>query len=102
VITGTEGELVLSAPSFNGNMQATELEVHGGRGSDESLAPLPVPAKYTSTEVAVIPGVAGNVARMYEAFARDLRTGSTDSLDFSYALARHRLVQAISEESQNH
>ncbi|RJT96578.1 gfo/Idh/MocA family oxidoreductase [Arthrobacter frigidicola] len=102
VITGTEGELVLSSPTFNGNMQATELELHGGRGDDQTMNRLPVPAKYTSPEVAGIPGVAGNVARMYEAFAGDLRTGTTNSLDFSYALERHQLIQDISEESQKH
>lgn len=102
IITGTEGELVLSTRTFNGNMQATDLELHGGRGDDQSMAALPIPAVYTSPEVAAISGVAGNVARMYEAFARDLRTGSTDSLDFSYARARHRLIQEISEESRSH
>ncbi|MBJ2121450.1 hypothetical protein I6N91_10710 [Arthrobacter sp. MSA 4-2] len=83
-------------------MQATELELHGGHGSDQAMNRLPVPAKYTSPEVAAIPGVAGSVARTYEAFARDLRTRSTDSLDFSCALERHQRIQEISEESKNH
>jgi predicted dehydrogenase len=43
------------------------------------------------------PAPAGNVARLYAAFAEDLRSGSTSVPEFNYALRQHRLVEAILE-----
>jgi len=56
-----------------------------------------VPAGATPSAVEALPAPAGNVARLYAAFAEDLRTGSSSVPDFNHALRQHRLVEAILE-----
>ena len=92
-ITGTDGELVISSPTPNGNIQSTALELRGGRRSDTGLSRLTVPSDGLPA------GPAGNVARLYAAFARDLRNSTSTVPDFAHAVTRHQLVDTLLEQA---
>lgn len=95
-ISGSDGELLITSRTpGNGNLQAIELGLSvGGSGQPELTE---VSADATPSAVEALPAPAGNVARLYAAFAEDLRTGSTSVPDFNHALRQHRLVEAILE-----
>jgi predicted dehydrogenase len=96
-INGSEGDLVLTAPGVNGNLQTAELTLSGGRGADQTVTEIPLPADYT----ALVPaGPQRGVAQMYTQLARDLREGTHTVPDFAHALRRHRLVKTIEQASQ--
>ncbi|MET7439588.1 Gfo/Idh/MocA family protein [Streptomyces sp. NPDC005496] len=96
-INGTDGDIVVTAPW--GNLQVTDLTVEAGFGEDATVAPLEIPAEYTSD---IPPGLAGpsrNVAALYTKLARDLRDGTHTVPDFTYALRRHRFLDAVERSS---
>lgn len=88
-ITGTEGDLVLTAT--NGNLQAADLTLMGGRGEQTSVAPIALPTASTPSPT----GPGANTLREYAALARDLRENTRVVPDFAHAVARHRLLAAI-------
>jgi predicted dehydrogenase len=96
-INGTDGDLLVASPSPNGSIQATTLELGGSRGVDTSLGVLPVPLDMISDTTRSLGVPAGNVARLYEQFARDLELQAHDVPDFTVALERHLLVQSIQD-----
>ncbi|SEJ19809.1 Predicted dehydrogenase [Sphingobium sp. AP50] len=91
-INGTEGDIVATADA--GHAQMFPITLHGGRGEDRSLQPLPVPAdcKWTSAD---IPPFAENVAQAYALLASDLRDGTSHCPTFADAVRRHRLIDAV-------
>lgn len=91
-INGTDGDLLITTPAANGNIQATELLLAGGRGPDVVVHPLDVPATHSG---AGLTGPARNVAALYAAFARDLAEGTTLAPSFHYAVHLHRLLDRI-------
>jgi predicted dehydrogenase len=93
-LNGSDGDLALT--SETGNVQTADLQLLGGRGADEAAAKIAVPDELGD----VIPsflstGYAANVARLYVQFARDLEHGTRTAPDFSYAVARHQLLDRI-------
>src|SRR5437773_2461432 len=89
-INGTEGDLQLTAAG--GQAQIFEMTVRGGRGTQSSLAVLPVPEKYWWSPPQ---GPSNNVAQAYARFARDYREGTHFCPTFDDAVARHRMLDAI-------
>lgn len=92
-INGTAGDLVLT--SSNGNIQVADLEVRVGRKDSEDMSEI-----LTAGETGAL---SGNVARLYEAIARDYRNGTRSVPDFAVALERHRLlanIEAHAEEAR--
>lgn len=94
-INGTEGDLVLTAPT--GHMQLAPLTLHGGRGQDKGVAVLPVPDRYHR-----VPGLrdqengpAYAVAHAYRQLLDDLETGTAVVPDFEHAVRRHRTIETI-------
>jgi len=92
-INGTEGDLVVTAPS--GHLQLAPITVHGARGDDAELAELPVPAEYSR-----VPGLPPEhpgyaVAHAYVQLLDDERTGHPVVPDFDHAVLRHRTIAAI-------
>ncbi|MET0188103.1 MAG: Gfo/Idh/MocA family oxidoreductase [Pseudonocardia sediminis] len=94
-INGTEGDLVVTAPS--GHLQMVPVTIEGGRGDDTTLSVLPLPEGY-----ARVPGLdpvtdapAWAVAHAYGRFLQDLRDGTTTVPDFDHAVVRHRSVSAL-------
>lgn len=95
-INGTQGDLVLTAPS--GHAQVAELTIHGAHG-DAALSPMPVPARYRVTPED-LPPAAVNVAEAYAKFA--LGPDAEDALpDFDDAVRVHRLLNAIEHSAQS-
>lgn len=91
-INGTDGDLVLSSPT--GLVQFATI--HGGRGRQQALAELPVPARYRVPALAAHEhGVAYAVGHAYAQLLDDLATGTTVVPDFEHAVRRHRLLDAV-------
>lgn len=81
-------------------MQVADLVLAGGRGTDARVAPLEVPDSfYGEGPDEVLRSRAGNVARLYAKFARDLAEGTRTVPDFRHGVQRHRLVHAIESAS---
>lgn len=91
-INGTDGDLLVTSPAPNGNVQATELVLAGGRGSDLHIEPMTVPNDVPSTGLQI---PARNVAALYTAFARDLAEGTTVAPSFGDAVRLHRLIDRM-------
>jgi predicted dehydrogenase len=94
-INGSKGDLVLTSPL--GNLQVLAPTLLGGQDEDTSVAPLAIPAEYDLASDAP-EGPAANVARLYAAFATDLRNGTPGQTapDFAHALRLHRTQDLIS------
>lgn len=91
-INGTDGDLLVTSPAPNGNVQATELVLAGGRGSDAHTETMIVPDDVSDTG---LHGPARNVAALYTAFARDLAEGTTGAPSFGDDVRLHRLIDRI-------
>lgn len=91
-INGTEGDVLITSPIPNGNLQATELILAGGRGSDAHVEPINAPEHFSPVG---LPGPARNVAALYAAFARDLREGTSLAPSFGDAVRLHGLIDRI-------
>jgi predicted dehydrogenase len=94
-INGTEGTLQLRAGGGHPGMFA--VSVSGAQGGDR-VAPMPIPAEYaeqTPGLEAIENTTAHSVARMYDIFARDFRTGTHTAPAFEQALATFRVIEAI-------
>lgn len=91
-INGTDGDLLVTSPAPNGNIQATELLLAGGRGEDKRVESIRVPTDHPEIR---LHGPARNVAALYATFARDLDQGTRVAPSFSDAVRLHRLVDQI-------
>lgn len=96
-INGSGGTLQLRATGGHPGMFAPTIA--GSQGGDR-LAALPIPELYTGQT----PGLerlenttAYSVARMYAAFAADLRDGSHTAPDFNQALRTFRVIEAVED-----
>jgi predicted dehydrogenase len=88
-VTGTEGELRLRGPA--GVIQMVPLTIEGGRGATRQLEPIMVP----DDPYDALGPIAGNSARLYAAFARDIRAGTHTVADFAHGCRHQRLIAAI-------
>ena len=91
-INGTDGDLLVTSPAPNGNVQATELMLAGGHGSDTHIEPIAAPEDFSDAGLHI---PARNVAALYTAFARDLSEGTSVAPSFGDAVRLHRLVDRI-------
>ncbi|CAM5684320.1 Gfo/Idh/MocA family oxidoreductase OS=Streptomyces tendae OX=1932 GN=GUR47_07005 PE=4 SV=1 [Streptomyces tendae] len=90
-IQGTEGSVRVESAS--GYIHFTDLTITLSRGS-EPVQVLQVPPAYAAPDLQLDAPAAG-VARLYAQFAADLRDGTADAPDFTVALDRHRVLEAI-------
>lgn len=90
-INGSEGDLVVTAPS--GHLQLVPITVEGARG-DGQLGVLQVPEQYRPLPDLdpVTHSQAYAVAHAYHQFLEDLRRGTTVVPDFDHAVIRHRSI----------
>ncbi len=96
-IHGTRGDIRVHGPS--GHMQMVQLSLQGARDGEKVFRPLDVPQAYRAgwpmdTE-------AGNIARLYDAMAHDLRHGTRTAPRFEDAVALHRVIDAIERAAQS-
>jgi predicted dehydrogenase len=96
-INGTDGDLVLT--SAWGNLQVADLTLEAGHGQEPAVEKVAIPAEYSEAIPEGLAGPPRNVAALYTHLARDLREGTHTVPDFAYALARHRLIDAIERAS---
>ena len=90
----------------NGTLQistsgAPQRDANALRGSQGRvpLVQLPVPAHYTEVPSATPTGPPHNVAHLYMRIAKAIRANAAVEPDFELALARHRLIDAIEQSS---
>jgi predicted dehydrogenase len=95
-VFGREGTLVAST-SLSAQIDPVRLE--GGRGTDHTLQEIPIPDRLTAVPRGVPEGEALNVARMYQALAQAIRTGTRVEPDFATAVTRHKLIDAVQAAS---
>jgi predicted dehydrogenase len=106
-IYGRDGTLVAMGED---SPQLSEVFLHGAKGGN-TLAPMPVPARFTVAAPGTPSGEAINVGQMYTLFARSIRDraidgqanpgGKSHQPDFATAVDLHRLVDAIKRASDN-
>jgi predicted dehydrogenase len=101
-IYGRNGTLVAAGQD---SPQLGEVTLHGAQRGD-TLAPIPVPARFTVAAPATPSGEAANVGQMYALFAQAIRQGAigdgaTRQPNFDTAVDLHHLVDAIKEASDN-
>lgn len=94
-INGTEGDLVVTAPS--GHLQLAPATLRGARGTDAQLTEVPVPSDYEKVPALIDrfhePSYA--LAHAYTALHNDLTGGTHTVPDFPHAVRRHRLLEGI-------
>ena len=95
-IYGRDGALVVEShehPQLNG------MRLLGARGSQKTLALLPVAPAHRWVPESVPAGPPLNVAQMWSRFATAVRAGEDVEPDFAHAVERHRLLDAIQRAS---
>jgi predicted dehydrogenase len=95
-VFGREGTLVASTSS---SAQIDPVRLEAGRGADHMLREIPIPDHLTAVPQGVPEGEALNVARMYQALAQAIHTGTRVEPDFDTAVTRHKLIDAVQAAS---
>ncbi len=93
-ITGTDGDLVITAGG--GHIQMLPLNLRGAHGSDSQLADLPIPAAHNPIG-SLLAGnpLAASVARAYSQLRDELRGQPRVLPGFDAAVQRHRMLDAM-------
>jgi predicted dehydrogenase len=94
-IYGREGALVIRA---DGSLNIGPSQAHAGKGK-EPVVSMPVPSKYKLAPEGTPGGPPYNVAQAYARAADALRGGGSFDVDFSLAVQRHKLIDAIERSS---
>jgi predicted dehydrogenase len=100
--TARDGTLVASGED---SPQLGEVALHGAKGGN-TLAPMPVPQRFTVASPGTPTGEPANVGQMYTLFAQAIRdhathNGESRQPNFASAVELHRLVDAIKQASDN-
>lgn len=96
-IYGREGTLVATSDN---TPQLEVVRLKGVRAGDSGLQDLPVPPEYTRAPAETPEKEPRNVGEMYVRFAEAIRNGTACDPDFNTAVDLHRLVDAITESSE--
>ena len=96
-IYGREGTLVATGED---SPQLSGVLLHGAKGAN-TLAPKPVPERFTIAALGMPSGEALNVGQMYTLFAQAIRGGESHQPTFDTAVDLHRLVDAIKQASDS-
>src|SRR5437879_8439738 len=94
-IYGREGALIIRA---DGSLNTGPSQVHAGKGK-EAMVSMPVPSKYKLAPEGTPGGPPYNVAQAYARMTDALRGGRSFDVDFSLAVQRHKLIDAIERSS---
>lgn len=96
-IYGRDGTLVATGEE---SPQLSAVALHGAEGSN-TLAPIPIPERFTAAAPATPSGEAHNVGQMYALFAQAIRHGGSRQPNFETAVELHRLVDTIKQASDD-
>ena len=94
-IYGREGALVVRS---DGSFNIGPSHVHAGKGK-EAMVAMPVPSKYKVVPEGTPAGQAYNVAQGYARAADALRDAGSFDVDFTLAVQRHKMIDAIERSS---
>ena len=94
-IRGTQGDLRITGP--HGYAQIAALRIWERRATDTRLREVPL----EPDPLEAIGLIAGNVARIYQRVARDLRYGTQTAPTFDDAVALHRVLHAIEKSADD-
>jgi predicted dehydrogenase len=94
-IYGREGALVVRT---DGSFNIGPSSVHAGKGK-EAMVAMPVPSKYKVVPDGTPTGQAYNVAQVYARAADALRDAGSFDVDFTLAVQRHKMIDAIERSS---
>jgi predicted dehydrogenase len=92
-INGSDGDLLLT--SGMGQMQLADITLQGGRGQDQGLQPLAVPAVFQRPGMPS--GYAANVYGVYAKLIESLRGSGPAPADFHDAVRAHQLLAAVDQ-----
>ena len=98
-ITGDAGDLRITNRSAFGGV-GDDYVVEGAHGDDLPLAVLPMPAPGEGLPTSDLPSAVLELAHLYEAFARDIATGSRTAPTFDDAVWLHRLIDHFETSSR--
>jgi predicted dehydrogenase len=74
---------------------AEDNAIFGMRAEEQNFTPIPVPDLYAFLPVGHLDASARDVAYLYDAYAKDKETGSSEATTFMDAIHQHRLIDAI-------
>jgi predicted dehydrogenase len=94
-IYGREGALVVRT---DGSFNTGPSHVHAGKGK-EAMVAMPVPSKYKVVPDGTPTGQPYNVAQVYARAADALRGAGSFDVDFTLAVQRHKMIEAIERSS---
>lgn len=97
-ITGSKGDLKISNSTSFGNA-FNHIEI--ARGDAQPLTTLVVPAEYEWVPQGELGASVVELAYLYAAHARDVKTGSTLAPTFADALRMHELIEQIVESDRS-
>ncbi|MGX6998511.1 Gfo/Idh/MocA family protein [Caballeronia sp. KNU42] len=97
-ITGSKGDLKISnTTSFGDTFNRIEI----ARGDAQPLTTLAIPAEYEWVPEGELGASVVELANLYAAYARDVKTGSTLAPTFTDALRTHELIEQIVESNRS-
>jgi predicted dehydrogenase len=96
-IYGREGTLVAMGED---SPQLSGVVLHGAKGGN-TLAPLPVPERFTLATPGTPSGEAFNVGQVYALFAHAIRGGGSRQPTFDTAVELHQLIDVITQASEH-
>jgi len=97
-ITGSKGDLKISnTTSFGDTFNRIEI----ARGDAQPLTELAIPKEYDWLPPAELGASVAELANLYSAHARDVRTGSTLAPTFADAVRMHELIEKIVESNRS-
>jgi predicted dehydrogenase len=94
-IYGREGTIVATGED---SPQLSEVSLHGAKGGN-TLAPMPVPARFNFPSAGTPSGDALNVGRLYSLFAEAICNGNSRQPSFETAVELHHLIDALRQAS---
>jgi predicted dehydrogenase len=95
-ITGTDGALKLTNPYGN----AADFVLDGAHGDQTELTRLPTPADYQLDPSPSLDASVQDLAVLYDAYARDKDSGTSEATTFTDAVAMHRTLDQIEQTSK--
>ena len=96
LITGTDGALRLTNPYGN----AADFVLDGTRGDETELTRLATPPEYQLDPSPSLDASVEDLAVLYQAYARDKDTGTSDATTFTDAVAMHRILDQMEQTSR--
>jgi predicted dehydrogenase len=97
VITGTNGALRITNP--RGFENENDNTIEGMTGDATSFKPLEVPQEYVTLPQNHLDASVQDVAYRYDAYAHDVRNGTSHTSTFTDAVNLHRLIDQVTRSS---